>query len=183
MVVDATKFNTAIANAKKALSADKYRPLWGCIHLFSKNYKLYVEACDGFRMHRAVLDIFMDAKEEDINVLVKDIDKIPKGVEVITIKVDGDKLQVYDKTYDCEQDFDGYLDVDGLIPKYEDTMVIRFNVKYLMDALQHIKGEDKWVDISFDKDGKTDGIKDISPMLLKSGNQINMVLPIRRDWR
>lgn len=180
MKVYAKEFNTAVANVVKSISKDKYRPVFQKIHMVGIDDGIMIESCDGFRLHRS--SIYIIDHCEPFDILVNTLDKVPTDNEEITIKFENDKLVVNGKAYDYVQNYKGlYLDTDSVFPKRDENMCILLNVKYLKEALQHVKSGQ--VELRFEQDFKTGGIDPLSPIVLAFGTSHNMILPIRPGWK
>lgn len=182
MVVVTKEFNRAIANVSRAVSKDKYRPTFCNLHLFSRGNDLILEACDGFRLHQSVF--YCAAGGESIDVLVPKLDKITDKIDAVSIELKDGKLRVYNNFYDVITT-EKFIDSEQVIPKYQDNFKICVNAKYLYSALKDILSAydinegNHMVELSFDTSIKDGGINPLSPILIKSSNQTNIVLPIR----
>ena len=167
MNIYAKEFNSAVANVSKAVSKDECRPVFCKIHIQSVDDGIMFESSDGFRIHRSTCYIIDSCQEFDI--LVDNLDKVPTDVEVISIGIKDNKLVVYDKQYDFEQNEGKFLDSEKIFPTRNKEMCISFNAKYLKDALQQFK---------------TGGIGKFKPVTIRGLRgccSTNMVLPVRAD--
>jgi len=179
MNIYAKEFNSAVANVSKAVSKDEYRPTLCKIHIQSVDDGIMFESSDGFRIHRSTCYIIDNCQEFDI--LVDHLDKVPTDVEVISISIKDNKLVIYDKSYNFEQNEGKFLKSEEIFPKRNKEMCISFNAKYLKDALQQFKSGD-FIELQFEQDFKTGGIDNLKPITIRGLRgccSTNMVLPVR----
>lgn len=184
MLVKTKELNVAIKNAIHAICKDKNRTIFNNIHIFTNDNKLVIEAVDGFRLHKSQIEIQEDKQE--FNILVKEL-KVVKDKSILSsVELVGDVLKINDDLYkiNTEVDAKNFMDTNNVIPKYENENYIYVNPHYLYDALKDIFNESKdrvppRVKLSFEIDAGGSGIGKFAPILLESGNQTNIVLPVR----
>jgi DNA polymerase III sliding clamp (beta) subunit (PCNA family) len=182
MLVKTKDFNVAVKNAMRARSKDENRPIFENIHVFTEDDKLVIEAVDGYRLHQSKIEIQENDEKLNFNILVKELKTVKSKANLIEILLSNDVLKIDENLYKVDSESaKNYLNYKHVIPNYENEMYICVNAFYLSEALKDIANElEKGktdVKIQFEKSGE--GIGKISPILLTSGNQTNIVLPIR----
>ena len=190
MLVKLKEYNTAIKNSKLALATDLSRPIFTNFHVFTEDTKMIIESLDGFRLHRSTIELKERAEDEKaMNILVKNLQPVKSKATYIDVTLTDNILKVDTNLYQIEKEYsvDNYVDTNKVIPSYntedKDIASICFNPKYMMDALKNVcndysnikKGGRSQLTMIFNNKNK------ISPILLVSGNQLNMVLPERKQ--
>jgi DNA polymerase III sliding clamp (beta) subunit (PCNA family) len=187
MLVKTENLNVAIKNSMLAKSKDENRPIFENIHIFTKDENLIIEAVDGFRLHQSVIPIEENEEKANFNILVKELKAIKDKSKFSEVELKDNVLKINSDLYMIDsEEAKNFLDSKNVIPELDNDLYFYVNPVYMIEALKNITNEldtkhRTVVKIQF-TESKADNhqtISKISPIKITSGNQTNIVLPIR----
>lgn len=99
---------------------------------------------------------------------LKLMDKLTKDEQMVLLYINNDKLKFETKT-----DMNIMTDEIDITDKYGEDVNIAFNIKYLIAVVNQYKNENVKIELKGPND----------PMILKSNNKLDLVLPVRlHEW-
>lgn len=166
VIVKTEDLKRILESVKNGTSKEKFRPVFTGIYIEIEKTTLTMVACDGYKLFTSNCEIISGNEFK----VITPIFKIPKNAEKETVIQVDNEFITFDFTNEKHtfRTIKGeFIDWKSMLNK-QNTFKIRFNPKYLQDAL---KGEKGPVDLEFSDD--------ISPVVIY-GNGKKLVLPMRR---